>query len=275
METDDLTPVWKALADPIRRRLLDLLRDGPKTTGDLCDRFECTRFAIMKHLDVLEAAGLVLVRRRGRERWNYLNAVPVQRIYERWISPYEAHWASSLLRLKRGVEKMEEPMPSQTLAALRVADIAFETQIDAPPERVFAALTEEIAAWWGAPYLSSEMSTNLVLEPRVGGRFYETTNGDDGVLWATVSRVQRPATLVLDGTFGMTGAIHGTVSYVLEAHDGGTLVKLSHRAIGELSQETEQGYGSGWQDLLGTRLKAFVETGVRYGLGHPPPAATA
>jgi DNA-binding transcriptional ArsR family regulator len=101
---DDLTPVWKALADPTRRRLLDHLRGGPETTGDLCSRFPLSRFAVMKHLAILERAGLVLVERRGRERWNYLNAVPIQQIYDRWISGYAGFWAASLLRLKRRVE---------------------------------------------------------------------------------------------------------------------------------------------------------------------------
>jgi DNA-binding transcriptional ArsR family regulator len=102
---DDLSPVWKALADPTRRRLLDLLKDEARTTGDLCDQFPVSRFAIMKHLAILEQAGLIIVERRGRERWNHLNAVPLQQIYERWISAYQARWASSLLQFKRRVEE--------------------------------------------------------------------------------------------------------------------------------------------------------------------------
>ena len=100
--------VWKALADPTRRAILDRLRDGPRTTGDLCSTFPLSRFAVMKHLAILEQAGLVLVRREGRRRWNHLNAVPIKRIYERWISDYADLWATSLLRLKRQVEKPDE-----------------------------------------------------------------------------------------------------------------------------------------------------------------------
>lgn len=99
-----LDDVWKALADPTRRAILDALKDGPRTTGDLCARFPLSRFAVMKHLAILERAGLVLVRREGRQRWNYLNAVPIRRIYERWISDYAGLWAGSLLKLKRHVE---------------------------------------------------------------------------------------------------------------------------------------------------------------------------
>jgi DNA-binding transcriptional ArsR family regulator len=96
--------VWKALADPTRRRVLDLLKEGPRTTGDLCEQFDMSRFGVMKHLGILEAAELVTVRRKGRERWNYLNAVPIRRIYERWVSQYAEFWSASLISLKDTVE---------------------------------------------------------------------------------------------------------------------------------------------------------------------------
>ena len=101
---DDLAPVWRALAHPDRRRMLDLLKEGPRTVGHLCAPFRVSRFAVMKHLRVLQSADLVVPERRGRETWNHLNAVPLQRIHERWISPYRAHWASALLDLKRLTE---------------------------------------------------------------------------------------------------------------------------------------------------------------------------
>lgn len=76
------------------------MKEHPRTTSELSDLFEVSRFAVMKNLTILERAGLVVVRRRGRERWNHLNVVPLQRIYERWLRPYEAQWASTLLQLK-------------------------------------------------------------------------------------------------------------------------------------------------------------------------------
>src|SRR5690349_4006395 len=97
-------PVWKALADPTRRALLDRLRDRPRTTGELCLGLEMTRFGVMKHLDVLEAAGLVVVRRQGRERWNHLNPVPLRQAYDRWMRPYAEASADTLLRLKEAAE---------------------------------------------------------------------------------------------------------------------------------------------------------------------------
>jgi DNA-binding transcriptional ArsR family regulator len=103
-ERDDR--VWKALSDPIRRALLDRMRKGPATTGQLAEsQSQLTRFGVMKHLGVLVDAGLVLVEREGRERWNHLNAVPIQEIYRRWIRPFDAEAADGLLRMKRRVER--------------------------------------------------------------------------------------------------------------------------------------------------------------------------
>ena len=98
--------VFRALADPTRRDLLDALRDGAKTTGQLAAMHpEMTRFGVMAHLQVLVDAGLILVRREGRERFNHLNAVPLQEIYERWVRPFAALPASELIALKGAVEK--------------------------------------------------------------------------------------------------------------------------------------------------------------------------
>jgi DNA-binding transcriptional ArsR family regulator len=101
---DDL--VFKALADARRRRILDLLKARPRTTGELCARFarSLDRCTVMQHLGVLERAELVLVRREGRLRWNYLNAAPFREIGERWISPFAGPAVELLMRLKRDLE---------------------------------------------------------------------------------------------------------------------------------------------------------------------------
>lgn len=102
---DDLDNIWKALSDPTRRKILDLLRKGPKTTTEVVEAFhEMTRFAVMKHLDVLRDANLVNTREEGRRRINSLNAVPIRQIYERWMGPFAEVWSSTLLRLKDDLE---------------------------------------------------------------------------------------------------------------------------------------------------------------------------
>ena len=105
---DDLDNIWKALSDPTRRTILDLLRKGSKTTTELVDAFpEMTRFAVMKHLDVLRDANLVITRAEGRRRVNSLNAVPIRQVYERWVSPFAELWSSTLLGLKDDIETKE------------------------------------------------------------------------------------------------------------------------------------------------------------------------
>lgn len=96
----DLDPVWKALSDPTRRAILDLLHAGPRKTTEIVEAFpHLTRFGVMKHIDVLRDAGLIITREEGRQRVNSLNAVPIRQIYERWVSRYQEFWADSLLRL--------------------------------------------------------------------------------------------------------------------------------------------------------------------------------
>jgi DNA-binding transcriptional ArsR family regulator len=106
-DEDDL--VFRALADRRRRQILDLLKAEPRTTGDLCARFEDSldRCTVMQHIGVLEKAGLIIARREGRQRWNYLNAGPFKDISDRWISPYAAEAVSLLARLKRDLESQE------------------------------------------------------------------------------------------------------------------------------------------------------------------------
>lgn len=100
--------VWKALANPVRREMLDLLFEGPRTTGDLADHFpDLSRFAVMQHLKVLEEAELVIPVREGRQRYNYLNAVPIQQVYDRWVSRYMQPWTSALTGLKAELEERD------------------------------------------------------------------------------------------------------------------------------------------------------------------------
>jgi DNA-binding transcriptional ArsR family regulator len=108
MSTDhDLDRVFKALANPVRRRICDELRKRPLTTSQLCLCFpELDRCTVMQHLRTLEGAGLVVPVRKGRERFNYLDAMPIQAIHERWIGPHAAEAGRRLLKLKRELENI-------------------------------------------------------------------------------------------------------------------------------------------------------------------------
>lgn len=97
--------VFKALAAPSRRAILDALKDEPKTTGDLCALLPgLDRCTVMQHLKVLENADLVIAKRKGRERWNYLNSLPIKHIHDRWIGPYAQHAAATIDRIRMDLE---------------------------------------------------------------------------------------------------------------------------------------------------------------------------
>ena len=121
--------VFKALADPTRRELLDeLFRADGQTLSALEERFEMTRFGVMKHLRQLEEAGLIVTRRRGREKLHFLNPVPIRLIHDRWVSKYAEPWAAGLAGLKRELEKTMEKV--------------FEIYIATTPEQLWEAITD-------------------------------------------------------------------------------------------------------------------------------------
>jgi DNA-binding transcriptional ArsR family regulator len=98
--------VFKALADPTRRELLDQLhREDGQTLSALEKGLPMTRFGVMKHLKVLEEAGLVTTRRRGREKLHFLNPVPIRLVHDRWVSKYAEPWAAALTGLKKEIEE--------------------------------------------------------------------------------------------------------------------------------------------------------------------------
>ena len=98
--------VFKALADPTRRSLLDeLFKEDGQTLTALEQRLPMTRFGVMKHLKVLEDAGLVVTKKRGREKLHFLNVVPIRLVHDRWVSKYAEPWATGLVELKNQLEE--------------------------------------------------------------------------------------------------------------------------------------------------------------------------
>jgi uncharacterized protein YndB with AHSA1/START domain len=241
--------VWKALADPTRRAILDLLRERPRTTGELTGAFpEVTRFAVMKHLGVLQQANLVAVRPRGRERWNYLNGVPLRQAYERWMRPYADESASAMLRLKEAAEdrQWEGEMATTGQIELATLDIVDEVAVAAPREKVFDALCR-VGDWWPHRFMEGG---RVHFEPVVGGRFWEEWSDEGGALYATISNIRRPARIEYVGPMGMSGPVTSVIAFELEERDGGTLVRKSHRAFGDIDEETRQSYTAGWRQVL-------------------------
>src|SRR5678815_2268466 len=126
---DQMDAVFRALADPTRRSLLDeLFKEDGQTLSALERRLPMTRFGVMKHLKVLEEAGLVVTKRRGREKLHFLNPVPIRLVHDRWVSKYAEPWAAALSGLKHELEKPMEKV--------------FEIYIKTTPERLWDAITD-------------------------------------------------------------------------------------------------------------------------------------
>jgi DNA-binding transcriptional ArsR family regulator len=237
-----MNTTWRALADPTRRRLIELLRDGPRTTGELCAAFGTSRFAVMKHLGVLERGGLIAVSRDGRKRWNRLNPEQLRAIGGRW-----AGHAASAPPEGEGAMPGQHGQPASTLTD--------EVFIDAVPWKVFDALTVNVSAWWGPPHLKWPGASSLVIETQPGGRFYEAWGHRQGAMRGVVTAIRQDERLELTGPiFDGLGEVR--MCFLLEAREGGTLLTVTWDKVPAATLD----------DLVRVRLKAFVETGVRSGI---------
>lgn len=246
--------IWKALSDPSRRTVLQLLRNGPKTTGEIAKHFDQTRFTIMKHLSVLEDAGLLEVERRGRERWNYLNAATLETALQDWVTPFQKDWARGLNRLKTRLE--EEHMAHSEVLGL---DIRQSVDIAASRERVFNALTKEVDLWWGGGYRQTGKGSHITLDLEIGANMVERDAAGHAVIWGRIEEIRTPDRLYLSGRFAVPGAVAGRVHFDLEDAAVGCRLQVTHQAVGAIEQEVRERFVAGWLELLGTQLRRHLE----------------
>jgi uncharacterized protein YndB with AHSA1/START domain/DNA-binding transcriptional ArsR family regulator len=250
METE---AVFRALADPSRRRLLDLLyeRDG-RTLTELESELPMTRFGVMKHLRVLEDAGLITTRKVGRERLHHLNPVPIQLISDRWITKYSAVRVSALADLKTALEG-EAGMATNASSTL-----VYQIIIKAPQERVWAAITTpEFTTRY---YYGSTLKTNLA----VGSPFtYHTPNGSPIVEGEVVA--SEPPTRLVHTYHSLWPPMNEDaptkVTWELEAMPGGvTKVTVVHEDFQGETPTYKGLQGGGWAWIL-SNMKTLLETG--------------
>ena len=230
--------LWRALASPWRRRLLDLLRDAPATTGALSSQLpELSRFAVMQHLGVLADAGVVVIERRGRDRVNHLNPVPLREWYERWVQPMADTGAASLLALKRAAETGESVMP-EPADQIRTVRLAFELRIQASAQRTFEVMTQQSLDWFPVTY-GKDRVRRVVLEPRVGGQHYEDWGHGRGHLYGEVTVYDPPLHWATRGRV-MPGTILDT-DYRLREEAGAVVVSVTKVATGPMTEEETAG----------------------------------
>jgi uncharacterized protein YndB with AHSA1/START domain len=240
-----MDPVFKALADPTRRQLLDELyaRDG-QTLSALEGRFRMTRFGVIKHLNQLEEAGLVVTRKRGREKLHYLNPVPIRLVHDRWVSKYAETWTSALSGLKTKLEARMEKV--------------FEIYIKTTPERLWEAITD------------SEIRSTYNFGVRIHsdwkrGSKYETSHpGNDAPLGeGEILEVDPPRRLVqtMRALWGEDVKKEGTsrVTWEIEPVGDSCRLTVTHDQLREGANEELYG---GWPMIL-SGLKTWLETGER------------
>jgi uncharacterized protein YndB with AHSA1/START domain len=235
--------VFRALADPTRRSLLDeLFREDGQTLTALVEHFSMTRFGVMKHLKQLEEAGLVVTRRRGREKLHFLNPVPIRLIHDRWVTKYAEPWVAGLGGLKY---RLERPMEK-----------VFEIYIRTTPERLWEAITD--------PEIRSKYNfgTRVSSDWTPGSRFEMSHPNAPGLLGEGENLVVEPPRRLVQTMTALWGddvKAEGTsrVTWEIEPVGDSCRLTVTHDQLRE--DANDQLYG-GWAMIL-SGLKTWLETG--------------
>jgi uncharacterized protein YndB with AHSA1/START domain len=235
--------VFRALADPTRRSLLDeLFRQDGQTLHALEERFSMTRFGVMKHLKQLEEAGLVATKRRGREKLHFLNPVPIRLVHDRWVSKYAEPWTAALSGLK---QRLEHPMEK-----------VFEIYIRTTPERLWEAITD--------PEIRSKYNFGARVESDwTPGSHYEMGHREAGVLLGEGENleVDPPRRLVQSARMLWSDDVknEGTSRITWEIEPVGDSCRLTVTHDQLRDGANSELYG-GWPMIL-SGLKTWLETG--------------
>ena len=252
-QPDPMDLVFRALADPTRRRLLDLLRESNgQTLGQLCAPLDMARQSATQHLALLEAASLITTVKRGREKLHYLNPVPIHEIQRRWIGRFEQPRLAALAGIKRQAEG-DDPMTSKP-------DYVYVTYIEATPERVWHALTDAdlTAAYWGHANVSDWQDGSQWRHVRVDGSGIADVVGT--VLQATPPTMLR---ITFDGPAPDGGAASppggpSVVTFEIEPYHEIVKVTVTHENVA--TSEDYDAISAGWPAVL-ANLKSLLETG--------------
>ncbi|MDX2086017.1 MAG: SRPBCC domain-containing protein [Candidatus Melainabacteria bacterium] len=256
----DMEAVFRALSDAHRRRILDLLReqDGQTTSAIEAHFAEMTRFGVIKHLKVLEAANLVTTRKVGRFKYHYLNPVPIQDIADRWIASFAAPWVQSLSHLKYQLERS----PSSMTKPKHV----YVTIIQTTPEKLWQALTDPTHS--PQYYYGARLQTNL----QPGSPFQYFTPDNQLMVGGTVLEAVAPERLVTSFEGHWDDAMQqdkpSRVTYHIEQQGEFCRLTVTHDEF-EGETPTYHMVGGGWPGIL-SGLKTYLETGRA--LGYNPMA---
>jgi uncharacterized protein YndB with AHSA1/START domain/DNA-binding transcriptional ArsR family regulator len=246
-----MDPVFKALADPTRRRLLDRLREhNGQTLRELCERLDMARQSATQHLDILERASLVTVVRRGRERLHYLNPVPIHEIEERWISGFDKPRLQAISAIKNQAEEY-----AMTNEPASVPTYVYVTYIRASAEQVWQALTDAdlTARYWGHANVSDWQPGSTWEHRRVDGSGAVDVVGQ-------VIKGEPPTRLVItfDDDPAESPREPSVVTFLVEPHQDIIRLTVTHENLA--NPEMLSGISRGWPAVI-ANLKSLLETG--------------
>jgi uncharacterized protein YndB with AHSA1/START domain/DNA-binding transcriptional ArsR family regulator len=241
---DEPDLVFKALADPTRRELLDRLHAGNgQTLGELCDGIAMARQSVTQHLALLEAANLIATTRRGREKLHYLNPVPLHEMQERWIDKFERPRLRALSAVKRQAEEAMTDKPT----------FVYVTYIESTTDNVWEALTDAdvSGSYWGHRNVSDWQAGSRWEHQRVDGSGVADVVG-------TVLESDPPTRLVTTWSDPDDESTSSRVSFDIEQHGDIVRLTVTHE---NLANETErETAAAGWAAVL-SNLKSLLETG--------------
>ncbi|GHD55015.1 putative transcriptional regulator, ArsR family protein [Streptomyces mirabilis] len=244
--------VFKALADPTRRLLLDRLREhNGQTLSELCERLDMTRQSATQHLDILGQANLVTVVRRGRERLHYLNPTPIHEMEERWISGFDKPRLRAISAIKNQAEEY-----AMTDGPTSVPTYVYVTYIRASAEQVWQALTDAdlTARYWGHANISDWQPGSTWEHRRVDGSGAVDVVGQ-------VIKTEPPTRLVItfeDTPDAETPREPSIVTFLVEPHEDIVRLTVTHENLP--NREMLNGISRGWPAVL-ANLKSLLETG--------------
>ena len=210
----------------------------------------------MQHLGVLEQAGLVLFRREGRQRFNYANAIPLRQIYERWVEPLGSSAAATALHLKRYAEQ-ETTMES----SFRLVKVEQEMRINAPRDKVFAALTSNLDDWWPHRF---KPNSQVYCDTKVGGSSGERFADGGGAIYGEIVYYDPPYKLAQSGASALAKGMSAFGVDTLEPDGEGTIYKKELTFWGVVPDEMVKMYETGMRAIFEKALKGYLESGERY-----------
>ena len=245
--------IWKALSDPTRRSILNLLKNAPRTTGEISDQFkDLSRYAVMKHLGVLEKADLITIKREGKFRWNYLNPTPIQKTYEKWVS--------NLVQLSLFTDSTTRKM-GQNKHPAYTSKLTVSATFKSPQEKVWKTLTKDISRWWVAECYTHPDTRKVILEVKPGGLLYEDIGNKEGFVWGMVMGIHQPYTLLLKGQISakLGGPALSFINISLESKQQHTKLQVTEVVLGQVSDRLLKSLRKHWKTLLEKGMRPLLD----------------